>query len=147
MFNIDRRYIDAPQFEETLQSRIITIRSKYRDNPTLPHAGKFGITDEEFDDYIDRKQDLLEWQKSMRRRGPLWLVILFCIPPVIITWQNKDNDLLFWLSFVAGAVPCLLLWLLYKVIAHQREKRLHDDRCERYIDALQQWAEEHADKK
>ena len=146
MFNIDRRYIDAPQFEETLQSRIITIRSKYRDNPTLPHAGKFGITDEEFDDYIDRKQDLLEWQKSMRRRGPLWLVILFCIPPVIITWQNKDNDLLFWLSFVAGAVPCLLLWLLYKVIAHQREKRLHDDRCERYIDALQQWAEEHVNK-
>lgn len=147
MFNIDRRYIDTPQFEETLQSRIITIRSKYKNDPTLPHADHFGISDEEFDEYIDRKQDLLEWQKDMKRRGPLWLVILFCIPPVIITWQNKDNDLLFWLSFLAGALPCLVLWLIYKLIARQREKRLHDDRCERYIEALQQWADKHADKR
>ena len=81
MFNIDRRYIDAPQFEETLQSKIITVRSKYRNDPTLPHADHFGVSDEEFEEYIDRKQDLLEWQKDMKRRGPLWLVILFCIPP------------------------------------------------------------------
>ena len=50
MFNIDRRYIDAPQFEETLQSRIITIRSKNRNNPTLPKAEHFGISDEDFED-------------------------------------------------------------------------------------------------
>lgn len=146
MFNIDRRYIDAPQFEETLQSKIITVRSKYRNNPTLPHADHFGVSDEEFEEYIDRKQDLLEWQKDMKRRGPLWLVILFCIPPVLITWKNPDNNLLFWLSFVAGLVPCLLLWLIYKLIARQREKRLYDERCEKYIEALQQWAEEHVNK-
>ena len=143
MFNIDRRYIDAPQFEETLQSRMITIRSKYRNDPTLPRTEQFGITDEAFEEYIDRKQDLLEWQKDMHRRGPLWLVIIFCIPPVIITWKSPDNNLLFWLSFVAGLAPCLLLWLCYKLIARQREKRLYDDNCERYIEALQQWAEQH----
>lgn len=146
MFNIDRRYIDAPQFEETLQSKIITVRSKYHNNPTLPHADHFGVSDEEFEEYIDRKQDLLEWQKDMKRRGPLWLVILFCIPPVLITWKNPDNNLLFWLSFVAGLVPCLLLWLIYKLIARQREKRLYDERCEKYIEALQQWAAEHVNK-
>ena len=146
MFNIGRRYIDAPQFEETLQSKIITVRSKYRNNPTLPHADHFGVSDEEFEEYIDRKQDLLEWQKDMKRRGPLWLVILFCIPPVLITWKNPDNNLLFWLSFVAGLVPCLLLWLIYKLIARQREKRLYDERCEKYIEALQQWAAEHVNK-
>ena len=142
MFNIDRRYIDAPQYEETLQSKMIAIRSKYKNDRTLPRAGEFGITDEYCEEYIDRKQDLLEWQKDMRRRGPLWLVILFCIPPVIITWKSPDNDLLFWLSFVAGLLPCLLLWLLYEVIARQREKRLYDDNCERYIEALLQWAGE-----
>ena len=146
MFNIDRRYIDAPQFEETLQSKIITVRSKYRNNPTLPHADHFGVSDEEFEEYIDRKQDLLEWQKDMKRRGPLWLVILFCIPPVLITWKNPDNNLLFWLSFLAGLVPCVLLWLIYKFIARQREKRLYDERCEKYIEALQQWAAEHVNK-
>lgn len=146
MFNIDHRYIDAPQFEETLQSKIITVRSKYRNDPTLPHADHFGVSDEEFEEYIDRKQDLLEWQKDMKRRGPLWLVILFCIPPVLITWKNPDNNLLFWLSFLAGLVPCVLLWLIYKFIARQREKRLHDERCEKYIEALQQWAEEHVNK-
>ena len=146
MFNIDRRYIDAPQFEETLQSKIITIRSKYKNNATLPRAGQFGVSDEDFDDYIDRKQDLLEWQKDMNRRGPLWLVILFCIPPVLITWRNPNDTVLFWLSFVAGLVPCLLLWLLYKFICKQREKRLYDERCERYIEALLQWADAHADK-
>lgn len=144
MFNIDRRYIDAPQFEETLQSKMITIRSKYKNDRTLPHAGEFGITDEYFEEYIDRKQDLLEWQKDMRRRGPMWLVILFCIPPVVITWKSPDNELLFWLSFVVGLVPCLLLWLLYKLIAQQRQKRLNDDNCERYIEALLQWAEKKA---
>ena len=79
MFNIDRRYIDAPQFEETLQSKIITVRSKYRNDPTLPHADHFGVSDEEFEEYIDRKQDLLEWQKDMKRRGPLWLENKICV--------------------------------------------------------------------
>lgn len=141
MFNIDRRYIDAPQFEETLQSRIITIRSKNRNNPTLPKAEHFGISDEDFENYIDKKQDLMEWQKDMKRRGPLWLVLLFCIPPVLITWKNPDNDTLFWLSFLAGLVPCVLLWLLYKLVAKQREKRLYDERCEQYIEALLAWEE------
>jgi hypothetical protein len=141
MFNIDRRYIDAPQFEETLQSRIITIRSKNRNDPTLPKAEQFGISDEDFENYIDKKQDLMEWQKDMKRRGPLWLVLLFCIPPVLITWKNPDNDTLFWLSFLAGLVPCVLLWLLYKLVAKQREKRLYDQRCEQYIDALLAWEE------
>ena len=141
MFNIDRSYIDAPQFEETLQSRLITIRSKNKDNPTLPKAEQFGLSDEDFEDYIDRKEDLTDWQKDMKRRGPLWLVIIFCIPPVLITWQHPDDDTLFWLSFVAGLVPCLIIWLLYKLIARQRERRLYDERAERYIEALQQWAE------
>lgn len=141
MFNIDRRYIDAPQFEETLQSRIITIRSKNRNDPTLPKAEQFGISDEDFENYIDKKQDLMEWQKDMKRRGPLGLVLLFCIPPVLITWKNPDNDTLFWLSFLAGLVPCVLLWLLYKLVAKQREKRLYDQRCEQYIEALLAWEE------
>ena len=141
MFNIDRRYIDAPQFEETLQSRIITIRSKNRNDPTLPKAEQFGISDEDFENYIDKKQDLMEWQKDIKRRGPLWLVLLFCIPPVLITWKNPDNDTLFWLSFLAGLVPCVLLWLLYKLVAKQREKHLYDQRCEQYIDALLAWEE------
>lgn len=146
MFNIDRSYIDAPQFEETLQSRLFTIRSKYKNDRTLPHVEQFGMADEEFEDYIDRKQDLLEWQKDMKRRGPLWLVIIFCIPPVVITWQNPDNDTLFWLSFLVGLAPCIVIWLIYKLIVRQREKRLYDERAEKYINALQQWAEQHADK-
>jgi hypothetical protein len=141
MFNIDRSYIDAPQYEETLQSRLINIRSKYRNDRTLPHAESFGLTDEEFENYIDRKQDLIEWQKDMKRRGPLWLVILFCIPPVLITWQNPEDNRLFWLSFVAGLVPCLIIWLIYKLVVRQRERRLYDERAERYIEALQQWSE------
>jgi hypothetical protein len=145
MFNIDRRYIDAPQFEETLQSRIITIRSKNRNDPTLPKAEQFGISDEDFENYIDKKQDLMEWQKDMKRRGPLWLVLLFCIPPVLITWKNPDNDTLFWLSFLAGLVPCVLLWLLYKLVAKQREKRLYDQQCEQYIEALLAWEENKAE--
>lgn len=141
MFNIDRRYIDAPQFEETLQSRLITIRSKHKNDPTLPQAEKFGLTDEEFEEYIDRKQDLIEWQKDMKRRGPLWLVIIFCIPPVLMTWKSPDDNMLFWLSFVAGLVPCLILWLIYKLIVRQRERHLYDERAERYIEALQQWSD------
>ena len=141
MFNIDRRYIDAPQFEETLQSRLITIRSKHKNDPTLPKAEHFGISDEEFEDYIDRKQDLIEWQKDMKRRGPLWLVIIFCIPPVLMTWKSPDDNMLFWLSFVAGLVPCLILWLIYKLIVRQRERHLYDERAERYIEALQQWSD------
>ena len=143
MFNIDRSYIDAPQFEETLQSRIISIRSKNKKNPQLPRPEQYGVSDEEFEEYIDRKQDLAEWQKDMRRRGPMWLGVLFCIPPVLITWRNPDDDMLFWLSFVAGLVPCLLLWLIYKFIARQREKRLYDERCEKFIDSLLQWEEKH----
>ena len=148
MFNIDRRYIDQPGYVETLQSRIITLRSKHRNDPTLPKPSQFGLTDEDFDDYIDRKHDLEDWQRSMAKQGPIWLFVLFCIPPVIISWKSPSNmdNATFFLSFLIGAIPCLVIWLIYKMIARMRERKLANEQCEQYIDALLQWAEQHDGK-
>ena len=56
MFQIDRSYIEPIESLESLQGHIWDIRADHKDDPTLPKIQNYGIKEEEFEDYLDRKQ-------------------------------------------------------------------------------------------
>lgn len=138
MFDIDRKYIDQPTLEDTLQSKIIYIRSKYKHHPTLPQPSAYGLTDDAFDEYIDRKQDLIEWQKYCKQKGLSIIGVLFCLPPVIASFYSR-SDTMFYLSFLAGIILAAIPWLIFKMLSKHREKTLFDEAHEQYINALLDW--------
>lgn len=140
MFNIDRSYIDTPTIEETLQSRIIFIRSKYKNDASLPKPEDMGLSDEEYEDYIDRKQDYAEQQKAMKRRGPIWLAILFCAPPVAVNFYDR-SDTAFYLGFLASVVLVGIAFLLYKTYDAMMVRKHTDGRFDAFTDKLFQWQE------
>lgn len=141
MFNIDRSYIDTSTAEETLQSRIIFIRSKYKGDSSMPLPKDLGIDEEEYDEYIDKKQDYSERQKAMKRKGPIALAILFCIPPVVVNLYDKSN-LAFFLSFLASIILVGIIFILYKVLDSFMVKRHTNARLDEYTDKLLEWFEE-----
>lgn len=140
MFNIDRSYIQHDSIEETLQSKTIFIRSRYRNDPTLPKTEKYGVTDEEYEDYMDKKQNITEWQRSMKAKGPIWLGILFCAPPVIVNLYDRST-IAFFLSFVASIVLVACLFLIYKGIVRNWERRVQNSQCDAYTEELIAWYE------
>lgn len=140
MFDIDRSYINRISAEDTLQSTIIYITSKYRDNPELPKAEDFGVTAEEFDDYVDRKQDITEWEKYCRQKGMAVLGVLFCLPPIVASFYSSSNTT-FFLSFLAGLILAIIPWVIFKAVDKFKKKHLYDKRHEDYIEALIAWKE------
>lgn len=139
MFNIDRKYIDHETAEETLQSSIIYIRSKYRNDPALPRTSEFGKTDEEYEDYIDKKQEVIELDKTFKRKGPTILAVLFCAPPVVVNFYDKSSAG-FYLSFLASIILVVLVIIAAKTIIRMRD--VTDEKCDAYTEKLQKWYEE-----
>lgn len=140
MFNIDRSYIQHNTLEETLQSKTIFIRSRYRNDPTLPKTEKYGLTDDEYEDYMDKKQNITEWQRNMKAKGPVWLGILFCAPPVIVNFYDQST-MAFFLSFVASIVLVAVAFIVYKGIVKAWEGKVQNTQCDAYTEQLLKWYE------
>lgn len=140
MFNIDRSYIQHNTLEETLQSKTIFIRSRYRNDPTLPKTEKYGLTDDEYEDYMDKKQNITEWQRKMKAKGPVWLGILFCAPPVIVNFYDRST-VAFFLSFVASIVLVAVAFIVYKGIVKAWESKVQNTQCDAYTEQLLKWYE------
>lgn len=141
MFKIDRSYIDTETAEETLQSTIIYIRSKYRNDPALPQVSEFGKTDEEYESYLDKKQEAIEFEKTCKKKGPAILAVLFCAPPIIVNFYDKSNTA-FFLSFLVSIILMVLIIIGAKAIF--RARTCKDEKCDAYTDKLLKW---HEDKK
>ena len=58
MFQIDRSYIEHVNLV-SLQSRIWDIRSDHKDDPTLPRIENYGITEEAFEAYLEKKLGMI----------------------------------------------------------------------------------------
>lgn len=140
MFNIDRSYIQHNTLEETLQSKTIFIRSRYRNDPTLPKTEKYGLTDDEYEDYMDKKQNITEWQRKMKAKGPVWLGILFCAPPAIVNFYDRST-VAFFLSFVASIVLVAVAFIVYKGIVKAWESKVQNTQCDAYTEQLLKWYE------
>ena len=146
MFAIDRSYIEPIESLESLQGHIWDIRADYKDAPGLPKINNYGITEEQFEDYLDRKQKFEDFKASWKKHRLLILVLTFAVPVSLFSLLTKGPDTGFY-AYSTGLLLCALVCLVYQCIHAFRARQFRSNACETFIKALLAYEEGVKDRK
>ena len=137
MFQIDRTYIESESLE-SLQGRIWDIRMDHKDDPTLPKIENYGIKEEEFEKYLDKKQNFLNFKESWRRRRLLILGTALVVVLALYSLFIRKEMLV---GYLAALAVCTVIVLVYQAIEIYRAKQFRNNPNETFIKALLFWDE------
>ena len=139
MFQIDRSYIESVNLE-SLQSRIWDIRTDHQNDPTLPHIENYGTTEEAFEDYLEKKQKFEDFKETWRSRRLLILgsVFLFTVAAFSLFVRGAT-----WEAYATAFLLCMLVYVIYVLIAAYRGRQFHNNPNETFIKALLFWDDNH----
>ena len=141
MFQIDKTYIERVALD-SLQGRIWDIRQDHKDDPTLPKIENYGIKEDDFEKYLDKKQNFLNFKESWKKNRLLILgVALVAVLALYSLLVNRD-----WLiGYLAAIALCTCIVLVYQAIELYRAKKFRNNPYETFIKALLFW-DEHKDE-
>ena len=140
MFQIDRSYIEPIESLESLQGKIWDIRTDHKDDPTLPHIENYGITEEQFEAYLDRKQHFEDFKATWKKHRLLILVLTFSVPVAIFSLLMRGRETGLY-AYSTGLLLCTLVYLIYLSIEGYRAREFRNNPCETFIKALLSWEE------
>ena len=138
MFQIDRSYIEPIESLESLQGRIWEIRADHKDDPTIPLIDNYGITEEQFEKYLDRKQHFEDFKAAWKKHRLLILVLTFAVPVALFSLLVKGRDVGLY-AYTTGFLLCTLVYLVYLCIESYRARQFRNNPCETFIKALLSW--------
>ena len=139
MFQIDRSYIEHVELE-SLQSRIWDIRADHKDDPTLPRIENYGIKEEAFEAYLEKKQKLEDFKDTWRNRRLLILGAVFLLTLACFSLFLNDMK---WQAYATAFMLCMLIYMVYMTIVAFREKKFRNNPNETFLKALLYWDEHH----
>ena len=137
MFQIDRSYIDHISLE-TLQGHIWDIRTDHKDNPTLPKIQHYGIGEDEFEAYLEKRQKFEDFKDSWRRYRYLVMGLAFVIPVALFSLFVKGPHTAMY-AYASGFLLCTVIYVFYLLIEACRAKQFRNNPCETFIKALLSW--------
>ena len=141
MFQIDRKYIDHVALE-SLQGRIWDIRMDHKDDPTLPRIENYGIKEDDFEKYLDKKQNFLNFQDSWKRHRLLILgTALVTVLALYSLFIRKDMMV----GYISAVAICTVIVLVYQAIEIYRAKQFRNNPYETFIKALIFWDDHRED--
>ncbi|MBQ9357341.1 MAG: hypothetical protein IJT98_08660 [Prevotella sp.] len=135
MFQIDRSYIEQVNLE-SLQSRIWDIRTDHKDDPTLPKIENYGITEDAFEAYLEKKQKFEDFKDTWHSRRLLVFGTAFLLTIALFSLFLPQFK---WQAYVAGLLLCMLLYMIYVLIVGFRGKKFRHNPNETFIKALLFW--------
>ena len=138
MFQIDRSYIEPIESLESLQGHIWEIRADHKADPTLPKIENYGIREEEFEDYLDRKQKFEDFKAAWKKHRLLILVLAFAVPVALFSLLMKGPDTGYY-AYATGLLTCTLIYLVYLSMEAFRARQFRSNPCETFIKALLSW--------
>lgn len=141
MFQIDRSYIEQVNLV-SLQSRIWDIRTDNQNDPTLPHIENYGITEEAFEDYLEKKQKFEDFKDTWRSRRLLILGSIFLLTVAAFSLFVRGAT---WQAYVTAFLLCMLAYMVYVLIAGFRGRKFRNNPYETFIKALLFWDENRED--
>lgn len=137
MFQIDRSYIDRISLE-TIQGHIWDIRTDHKGDPTLPKIENYGISEEEFEDYLEKKQKFEDFKESWRKYRLLILGMAFALPVALFSLFVKGPDTALY-AYVTAFLLCTLVYVVYLMLEALKAKKFRNNPCETFIKALLSW--------
>lgn len=137
MFQIDRSYIDHISLE-TIQGHIWDIRTDHKNDPTLPKIENYGISEEEFESYLEKKQKFEDFKDSWRKYRYIILGMAFAIPVALFSLLVKGRNMALY-AYSTAFLLCTLIYVVYLINEAMKAKKFRNNPCETFIKALLSW--------
>ena len=116
---------------DDMEHQVRKIIAQNREVAGFPQLDDYGVSEDEFDDYLFYKQAVIDDVDSLRRKYTVYSVI-FILPFVVISFYKTSvtNCLI---AMGIGFVLCILYYLLTILVHKIRMSRLNNEAIERYI--------------
>lgn len=116
---------------DDMEHRVRKVIAEHRDDAGFPQLADYGVSEEQFDDYMFYKQAIIDDVESLRKKYTIYFTIFF-IPFVVMAFRETtvENVLK---AFGWGIVLSVAYYLVTIVINKVRMSRLNNKAIERYI--------------
>lgn len=114
-----------------MEHRVRKIIYEHSQDPGFPRLEDYGVTEDEFGDYLFYKQAVIDNAESLRKKYTIYSIIFF-IPFVVAAFgeTTATNALI---AGGCGIVLCGIYYLITILIQKWRMSRLNNEAIERYI--------------
>ena len=129
--NFARKYYKMEYEIDDMEHQVRKVIAQNRDAAGFPQLDDYGVSEDEFDDYLFYKQAVIDDVDSLRRKYTVYSVI-FILPFVVMSFF-KTNITNFLIAVGCGFVLCIIYYLLTILIHKIRMSRLNNEAIERYI--------------
>lgn len=119
---------------DDMDHRIRKVIAANRDKAGFPQLETYGVTEDEFDDYLFYKQAVIDDVDSLRKKYTIYSII-FIVPFLVMSFYETTITN-FAIALGAGFVLCFIYYLITVLINFIRMKRLHNDAIEKYIEDI-----------
>jgi hypothetical protein len=116
---------------DDMEHQVRKVIAEHRNDNGFPQLEAYGVSEEEFDDYLFDKQAVIDNVDSLRKKYTIYSII-FIIPFVVIAFYETTvrNTLI---ATGCGLVLCMLYYLLTILVRKIRMSRMNNEAIERYI--------------
>ncbi len=116
---------------DDMEHRVRKVIAEHRDEAGFPKLEDYGVSEEDFDDYMFYKQAIIDDVESLRKKYTIYSII-FIIPFVVMAFYDTTVTNLL-IAVGSGFVLCGIYYLFTVLLNHIRMKRLNNESIERYI--------------
>ena len=116
---------------DDMEHRVRQVIAEHREEAGFPKLEDYGVSEEEFDDYLFDKQAVIDDIDSLKKKYTIYSII-FIIPFVVIAFYETTvcNTLI---ATGCGLLLCLAYYLLTLLVRKIRMSRMNNEAIERYI--------------
>ena len=116
---------------DDMEHRVRKVIAEHREEAGFPKLEDYGVSEEEFDDYLFGKQAVIDDIDSLKKKYTIYSII-FIIPFVVIAFYETTvrNTLI---ATGCGLLLCLAYYLLTLLVRKIRMSRMNNEAIERYI--------------
>ena len=119
------------QILDDMEHRVRKVIADHREDPGFPKIEDYGVSEEDFDDYMFYKQAIIDDVDSLRKKYTIYSVI-FIIPFVVMAFFDTTVTN-FLIALAGGFVLCAIYYVITIIINRVRMSRLNNEAIERYI--------------
>ena len=119
------------QILDDMEHRVRKVIADHREDPGFPKIEDYGVSEEDFDDYMFYKQAIIDGVDSLRKKYTIYSVI-FIIPFVFMAFFDTTVTN-FLIALAGGFVLCAIYYVITIIINRVRMSRLNNESIERYI--------------
>ena len=118
---------------------VYSIIEDHKNDDGFPHPEDYGTTEADVKDYIYDKQRILDRAEERQKKFVVPGIIL--VMPVIILSGFGNSTTILFIGVALGIVFTMLYFVIMNALDKSQLKKLHDEKIERYINAVERFSE------